>query len=503
MRRLMSSEVMVAHDVVRDVRAACEKSGRPVQDAEIVRALEGLDEAVLHAVRRVAQEPLSARPLGPEAILDIARGVAPTVAAAREIGGYYELKAERDTLATLAGQPHDVPRAPRRTPTPSLGSSVVTTPIAGTRLDSPAQQEQQALLTLFAYHRDAVRVAQELGIGLYELNERIERLGLRRRIHRLVESTTDIELFSPERMDRTRTPSSPVPVLRRRSERTDEHKVISEPTPLPEPPSSPAAISTPVNAHGTRVYRRQDSSPTPDPAANGLGARREYVREPKRGNKTPRPMDMRDKAPPSTPARRPIAELGSTAGAELLQKLLAEEKANPRVLAAKLAEQYDGPGYPLGETEFRALLDRHGLSAEFVEKEKANARFLIGFHQGARGKLAHAFLMTAEELNAYLTRLDLAAELERVRQERSRIELGRRKMTDRAVQVLTRAPYLDDLGVLQVIDREVRDWLEEQHVREAAPERLDVLREELGLEKNAFAKLLRRYGLETSTTAAP
>ena len=58
------------------------------------------------------------------------------------------------------------------------------------------------------------------------------------------------------------------------------------------------------------------------------------------------------------------------------------------------------------------------------------------------------------------------------------------------MQVLTRAPYLDDLGVLGVIDREVRETIEELFAKHGDPEKV---REELGLEPNPFLKLLRRY----------
>jgi hypothetical protein len=500
----MPTAVPLARDVIDSVRIACTNSGRQVVDAEITRALEGLSEAELKAVLRVARNPPSARPLGPEAFLDIARGVEPGIAAAREISGYYELKAERDTLATLTSRADRATQPPERArvettppPSPAAAAASPAVPLESAPVSGAVQKDQQAMMTLFAYHRDAVRVAQELGISIFELNERIETLGLRRRIHRLLESTTDIDLFSPERVSSTRSTTTPTPVVRRRTERAEERPELPFEPPVEAPSrSTPVASSEPVNAHGTRVYRRTETTPAEVPPAAGTG-RREYVREPKRSPKPARPAPAKAKAvPPPPPAKRSYAELESSAGAAAIERLLTDEKANPRLLAARLAEQYEGPSGPLKEDDFRALLQRHGLDIAFREREIANTRFLIGFHQGARGKLANALQMNTEDLNAYLTRLDLLDELDRVRADRARLELGRRKMSDRVVQVLTRAPYLDDIGVLKVIDREVREHLEEKLSVGPGEEGLEAFRGELGLEKNAFAKLLRRYGME-------
>jgi len=104
--------------------------------------------------------------------------------------------------------------------------------------------------------------------------------------------------------------------------------------------------------------------------------------------------------------------------------------------------------------------------------------------------------LTTEELAAYLDGLQLGGELEKLRAERSRLELGRKRLSERLTQVLTRAPYLDDLGILKVIDDEVlaqlNALLEQARGRDDAE---DWLRTELSLEPSPFGKLLRRYGL--------
>lgn len=619
-----------ARDVIVDVRSACEKSGRPTTEAEVLRALDGLSADEAAALRRLARSPLPVRHLSPDALVDILRGVDPQVAAARELGGYYAMKAERDALATIAARSkpvadeeeessaehdsdddqdagsddetyedssdddsaeedsdddsddesydedsdeesydYDLPdeeddeeaaeraladaRAASRgstrasdeeeedetpAPAPARRPAPVARPTmradeedaaeedeyeppdleeapkkAVRRKPNPlantpeGKEQERVLVTLFAYHRDAVLVAQSLGIGLAELNDRIEALNLRRKLNRMLEMTTDIDVFSPVSVPRERPAEAPVPVVRKRGEKPERTSTPDLPAPTPFERSVPAARTTAVNAHGTRVYRRSpESAPAPAPAAtpDNLGPRREYVRESRRKSRAVAPAAPRREpvapAEPPKPQRQPFAELQASGGKAILNKLLADEKANPRVLAVKLAERFGGPaGREISEGDLRQLVQHHGLAALFAERELANVRFLIGFHQGARAKLTNALQLTPSELDPYLTKLRLADDLERTRTERARVELGRRKLHDRVIQVLTRAPYLDDLGILPVIDREVRDWLTDAFASRAgkgtAAEVSEAVRAETGVEPNAFAKLLRRYEL--------
>lgn len=563
----------LARDVIDDVRNACQQSGRKTTEGEVRRALEPLSAKEVDAVRRLARGGLTAA-LGPDALVDVVRGTPVHVANAREIAGYYALKAEHDALVTLTGSRDDDdsdiddetdsddwdasddvddesdfddyddeeldddelaarwsdPEADAMAAddeypgeavehddeTAETSSShydedaseddeyeevVVEKPKRAKRrgpLSAAEKEESQVLMTLFAYHRDAVRVAQEMGIGLQGLSERIEELNLRRSIHRLLEQTTDIDVFSPAQVTSNKaSPGSPEPLVRKRGARTTPPPV-DVPTPPVFEPSEPAAQTDPVNAHGTRVYRRtSEHAPPRRQAAVDLAVRREYVREPRRRTQLPatKPSVAVKTARPSEPEKPslpPFTELQGKSGRPILEKLLADEKANPRVLAKKLAERFEGPANrEVNESDLRALLKAHGLAERFVELETANTRFMLGFHQGARGKLANALLMTLQELDAYLARLGLGEELERLRAERSRLELGKKRLHDRISQVLTRAPYLDDLGVLPVIDREVEEQLAELfRTHKGDAERV---REALGLEANPFAKLLRRY----------
>lgn len=550
----------LARDVIDDVRSACQQSGRATTEAEVRRTLETLDSQQVDAVRRLARGGLTA-PLGPDALVDVTMGTPVHVASAREIGGYYAMKAERDALATIAAHtqgvtshrtetddeveaeaddfeddefqddedegasdswdedsddldfdadeddyvfaahPHDadddVNEADEYEPDEeAVADEVEKKPRAKRRgpLTQEEREQEQVLMTLFAYHRDAVRVAQEIGLGLQELSDRIEALNLRRRIHRLLEQTTDIDMFLPSKVEN----GNPEPVVRKRGQKVARPSEDVETARTSFESSSPAALTDPVNAHGTRVYRRNSEAlPARVPAAE-LALRREYVREPKRRVRTVLPKVQKPSVAvieaPKKPERPSFTELQAATGRAIIEKLLADEKANPRVLARKLAERFDGPaGRDINESDLRSLLRAHGLAERFKELEFTNTRFMIGFHQGARSKLSNALLMNSQELDTYLTKIELSDELARIRAERSRMELGRRKLQDRISQVLTRAPYLDDIGVLPVVDREVREQLED--LFQACSGDAEKVREELGLEPNPFAKLLRRYDL--------
>lgn len=623
----------VPRDVIDDVRGACARTGRSADEVEVRRALAALSPAEQEAVQRLARGPAPAKPLGPDAFVDIMRGLPADVAAARELGGYYQLRAERDVLATIARAQQPESAAPRPAARPAVAPVAEPPAQAEPVIDEPSDEEffdeeneeredeyeastpdfdeeepeyeaqddeaqddeapeyeapeyaaqddeepeyeapeyaekqdsqkpsarvryetaysddadpaseyevdeqperpapaprrprapagretderVKELVTLFAYHRDGVLVAQALGIGIQELNDRIEDLGMRRKLNRLLEQTTDIDLFTPERLSTAKTKSVPAPVVRRRGEKPATPPLEPESHQFDETDDDrpmPSIRTAPVNEHGTRVYRRvPEARPMPTPATGPVVGRREYVRETRRRSK-PAPTQTQHAQPlPAKPlattrplaapgpSRRPFSDLQADAGRSVLEKLIADEKANPRVLAKKLAERYEGPAQrELNETDLRQLLRHHGLLETFQSRETSNTRFLIGFHQGARGKLANALLMTPEEFAAYLARLGLSEELETTRQTRARIELGRKRLHDRIVQVLTRAPYLDDLGVLGPIDREVREAVEALFLRFSDLPRAEAaerVREELGLEKNGFAKLLRRYEL--------
>src|SRR3954465_5084285 len=91
---------MVSAALVARVRERTQAAG----EAEIRAALAPLTDMEEKRLNRLLSNPPPA-PLGPFAWADLARGIDPQVAAARELSGYYQLLAERNALAAMVGPP--------------------------------------------------------------------------------------------------------------------------------------------------------------------------------------------------------------------------------------------------------------------------------------------------------------------------------------------------------------------------------------------------------------
>jgi len=114
----------------------CAEAGRRSAAAEIRRALAPLGWDDLLSVRALLADPPPARPLGPFALVDIARGVAPELAAEREREGRYRIEEEPAQAATDTAPSPAPPPPRRRAAARKRGKSVV---IRRVRDRAPAQ----------------------------------------------------------------------------------------------------------------------------------------------------------------------------------------------------------------------------------------------------------------------------------------------------------------------------------------------------------------------------
>jgi hypothetical protein len=107
-------------EVVERVRRWCAEAGRQASTAEIQAALGGLSwDELLHAKALVADPP-PARPLGPFALADMARGAPADAAADRERHGRYPRDAEAGPALSPPPAPKRAGRAGRPEPAPRL-----------------------------------------------------------------------------------------------------------------------------------------------------------------------------------------------------------------------------------------------------------------------------------------------------------------------------------------------------------------------------------------------
>ena len=247
----------VPEDLIRGIRFLTDGA----DEAGIRAALAPLDGAEEKRLRRLIASPPPGR-FGPFAWADIARGVDPQVAAAREVSGYYALLAERDALAAMLASPSP-PQPPNAKPTnrkprtqePGRGPEPEPGPKGKSRGHAKARADRaQHLLGLFAYHRDAPSVARSLHLALEELDAELDSLGIRRKAYRLARGSDALmPLASP-----VAAPGGP-PVRRR-----------ARASPAPGQPPSPAPPREPTEQEILRAALAE-AGPRRAPLAARLG----------------------------------------------------------------------------------------------------------------------------------------------------------------------------------------------------------------------------------------
>jgi hypothetical protein len=334
---------------------------------------------------------------------DIARGVSPQAAAARELSGYYTLLAERDALASmLETRPPPAPTSPAlpssppragaqrslaKQPPPSTANATAAKVPAVTRTKAAPGQPGRAeqILGLFAYHRDAPLVARALSLSMAELELEIDALKIRRKAARLVNGR-DVDLPRAALL-----PGASGPSVRRRSVRLASGRI---------------SASDPAPAGGT--------------AASAARAGREAA-----------------VAGQSARLRAVLREVGPRRGA----------------LAAKLGER----GKPLPDSVLLARFRAAGLEREFGQRERDLIRALLSRHRMALEPAARELQLSPEGLRALVKERGLTREVEAQREkERAKLR-ARNAPRDRVDQVLRQREWLSDLGILAELDGEAKD----------------------------------------------
>jgi hypothetical protein len=211
----------VSAALVARVRGRTQGAG----EAEIRAALAPLTDMEEKRLARLLSNP-PPLPLGPFAWADLARGIAPEVAAARDLSGYYQMRAERDALAAMVTGPATLNPKPKPKPKPVPSTR---TPRRKSEVSDARTSRANYLLGLFAYHRDAPLVARALGMSVSDLHAELDSLEIRARAYRLTRGTdADLPAAAP-----VKGPSGP-PVRRR-----SKSAAPSAPVPEAAPPADP------------------------------------------------------------------------------------------------------------------------------------------------------------------------------------------------------------------------------------------------------------------------
>jgi hypothetical protein len=212
-----------------------------------------------------------------------------------------------------------------------------------------------------------------------------------------------------------------------------------------------------------------------------------------------RARDRRPPGPPSAPPLPSLDGLLAPEGRATLEALLRRHGARASHLVRALAEGWRrADGSPPGEPDLRALLDVHGLRRSFERRERDAALHAVRVAGGVLRRAAASLRIAPGDLDALLRRTGGSGEAEALREAR-RAELRRRAtLAERARLLLADAERLEDLGLLEEFEADLRQRLPE-HLKAlragGAASLASALGRSLSLERAEVASLAGRLGL--------
>ena len=368
----------------------CRRAGAPASPRAVREALSALSDSEDFRIRLVTDGEPPVRPLGPFAVVDLARGTPADVAALRERSGYYALVEEMLSLDLRADSGAGEPAAAGRT--------------------SPAAPPAPA---------PAESAGAEPGTAAGASPERVDE--------------------RPAHLDR----------------------------------------ASEARTRGTVAERIAPRRRGPQEAAKPRGRFTRVETQ-----------------------RAPLEALAAAPGRSELEGLLAQHGHRAAVLQA-LAHGYAGArGASPSMEELDALLAEHGLLAAAEARERELILSALAEHRGALGRVAWALGLRPPDLQALVSRLGLAPEVELARERYRREALASARWTVR-LDLLGRTKYLADLGV----EREFEERLRADLVRElealgpgaGAP----LLARRLAAPATLVERALDRLGLSAPDSSSP
>jgi hypothetical protein len=191
----------------------------------------------------------------------------------------------------------------------------------------------------------------------------------------------------------------------------------------------------------------------------------------------------------------------------VLERLVRDHGARRAFLLRELAAWHTAHGGPPADEDLTALLEHHGLARAFAHRERDELLHALRAARGDRGAAAKQVGLDGEAFERALGRLGAAAEAERLREDRRAELRARATIAERARLVAAEADRLADLGILEELERDLRDRLGE-HLRAlragagSTPLRIAFARSVSLAVPDAVA-LARRLGVELEDADAP
>ncbi|HYD40573.1 MAG TPA: Fis family transcriptional regulator [Anaeromyxobacter sp.] len=287
--------------------------------------------------------------------------------------------------------------------------------------------------------------------------------------------------------------------------------------PPPARPLGPAALAdlargTPADVAAEREregrYRGELEDLAPEAAADegAPPAPRPAQRGRRAGSRRPSPpvihrrRDRPAPAPPASPAAPSFERLLDPPGRAVLERLVRKHGARRSFLLAELAGWRTVTGAAPTNEQLSAVLEHHGLARSFAHRERDE---LLHALRAARGDLRGAAARVGLERDAYeraLARLGATADAERLRDERRAELRARATIAERCRMLAAESDQLADLGLLDELERELRERLPE-HLRAlragaSSPSLAVAFARSVSLEVADAAALARRVGVE-------
>ncbi len=257
------------------------------------------------------------------------------------------------------------------------------------------------------------------------------------------------------------------------------------------------------------------SGPQPSLGREGPGGARPRERRGRRGPARPGRQPDRESGGPGTRSPSPAPGMAALplldglfreSGRAELGRLVRRTGANRIALLADLATRWaSGAGAPPTSDDLDRLLEHHGLTRGFAERERALYLHAVRKHGGVMIRMARELGATPEDIRGAIDRLGLRAATDSVRELRRRVLDRKATLSERARLLDEEADALADLGLLARYEDDLRRRLPE-HLRALSvggrsPSAADLGRS-LSLSRSAVDRLVLRFGLRLRPSPA-
>jgi hypothetical protein len=253
--------------------------------------------------------------------------------------------------------------------------------------------------------------------------------------------------------------------------------ILADPPPgKPLGPFALADLARGVPADAAADRERKGRYPHPDDATEPpsvvAAAAAAPARAPRKGSKRKsvgpvirRARDAAAPQPPPSPTRPLIDELFLPEGRAALERMVRRLGASRHALVAALAEGWrTADGRPVDDDALSRLLDHHGLARAFERREHDELLHALRASAGLRAAAAARLGLDRAAFDAALDRAGARDDAERIREARRAEVRAKATLAERVRLLLAEPARLEDLGMLDEIEADLRRRLPE-HVR--------------------------------------